>query len=115
MLTLNQLKRENQRLKNIQEGLKDMGEIQQKRKELLMENKRLARDIKYGKSNGVGKKVGKAFVEVGKASGRGIAIAGRGAFRGLQRYSRFLQEQERKQMILNRKLKTHKKLSKKRK
>ncbi len=100
MTTLKQLRRENRRLKNVREGLRDIEEIQKQRMNLLRENKQLARNIK-----GTGKKSG-FLLKVGKTFGRGSAKAGKSAFRGLERYANFLQEQERKQKLLNRKLKS---------
>lgn len=113
MVNLNQLKRENVRLRKMQTKLNEVKRNNEDRAKLLRENKRLARDIKFGKSIAVGRKAGKVLSEVGKASGKGLAIAGRGVFRGLQRYAKFLAEQEMKQRALNRRLKVSKRVSKK--
>jgi hypothetical protein len=106
MATLEQLKKENRRLKAMQENLKDMEKIQEQRMALARENKRLASNLKSGGA-------GKVIKKFGVGLGRGVTKTGRGVFRGLQRYANFLEEQERKQKLLNRKLKTTKKKTRK--
>ena len=86
MTTIEQLKKENRKLKSLQSNLKDMQKIQQERINLKKENEMLAKQIKSGKSSHIGKTIGKS---VGKTT---LKI-GKGAFRGLQRYSNYLHEQ----------------------
>jgi len=90
----------------MQENLKDMEKIQEQRMALARENKRLASNLKSGGA-------GKVIKKFGVGLGRGVTKTGRGVFRGLQRYANFLEEQERKQKLLNRKLKTTKKKTRK--
>ena len=106
MVSISQLKKENERLKQMQNKLNEVKKNNEDRRKLLQENKRLARDIKFGKEIDVGKKVGRVAGKVGKATGRGLLKVGKSAFNGLSRYANFLAEQERKQRNINRKLKS---------
>ena len=106
MVTLKQIQKENVRLRKMQSKLREIEKNNQDRKKLLLENKQLARRIKFGKQLAVGRKVSRIAGAVGKSTGRGLAKTGKGAFRGLQRYANFLDEQEKKQRSVNRKLKS---------
>ncbi len=113
MVTIEELRKENRRLREMQVKIKVMQKDNDDRKKLLMDNKRLARRIKFDKSIGrfgksvdTAKKAAKITKAVGKTSGKVLAKTGRGALRGLQRYARFLNEQEKKQRSLNKKLKS---------
>ena len=106
MATIEQLQRENKRLKAMQENIQEMKKIQEQRMALARENKILSKRLKHGGGSGIGKKIGLSF-------GKGLAKAGKSTFRGLQKYANFLEEQERKQKLLNKKLKTIKRRKKK--
>jgi len=101
MATLEELKRENERLRNIQRGINEMRKMQEERVKLVKQNKSLSRNIKYGRTIKTGKTVTK------KVS-RGVATAGRGILKGLQRYGNYIEEQKRKQDMLNKRLKKRK-------
>jgi len=108
-MNLEELKRENERLKNIQKGLKEMEDIQSDRLKLARENKKLLRSIKHKDKIKFGKVVKKGLFKVGKTTG----IAGKQVFRGLKKYADYLERQERKQKCLNKSLKSIKKKKRK--
>ena len=112
MVTLNQLKKENERLKKAQRKIVQMQRTNDERTELLKQNKRLSREIKHGKAMRVGKAVSRDLAKVGKVTGKGLVKTGKGTLKGLQRYAIFLAEQERKQKATNRRLKSVKKKTK---
>lgn len=114
MVTIEELKKENKRLREMQVKIKAMQKDNADRRRLAMENKRLARNIKFDKSIGTAKRAAKITKTVGKASGKILAKTGRGAFKGLQKYAKFLDEQEKKQRSVNRKLKSVKKSKRRR-
>lgn len=109
MVTIEELRKENKRLRDMQVKITAMQKDNADRKKLLMENKKLARQVKFSKSIGIAKGAAKITKQVGKSSGKILAKTGVGAWRGLQKYGRFLAEQERKQKSVNRKLKSVKK------
>ena len=109
MVTIEELRAENERLRKMQSKLKEIQKNNNDRTKLLRENKILARNIKHGKKIGIAKDIGRGFAKVGKRTGREVLRAGKGAFKGLQRYANFLAEQEAKQRRLNRNLRTTKK------
>ena len=97
MGTLEELKRENERLKNIQSGIRDMQKIQAERIRLMKENKRLARGIKYGKVINTGKRCGSTGVKI---------------FKTLQKWGANLEEAEKRQKRLNKSLKSKSRVNK---
>ena len=109
MATLKQLQAENRRLKKMQVNINKMQKDNQDRRDLAKRNKRLARSIKFQRSKRLTDKATKVIGTAGIKTGRVLSKAGVKAFRGIQRYGRFLEEQERKQRSVNRKLKTIKK------
>lgn len=113
MVSLKQLQAENARLKKMGVQLRMAQRDNEDRRNLLRENKKLARDIKFGKQFKTATNVARVTKAVGKKAGKDIAKVGIVAFRGLRRYGRFLQEQERKQKRTNRKLKSAKKTRRK--
>ena len=115
MVTLKELQRENKRLREMQNKLDNIKKSNEDRRKLLKENKRLSREIKFGKSIGIARDVGRVAHGVGKSVGRGLFRVGKGAVKGLQSYANFLAEQEARQRKVNRKLKTAKKSGRKKK
>lgn len=115
MATLKELQKENARLRGMQTQLKDMQKNNVDRRNLLKENKKLAREIKFGKAINISKRAQGLTREVGKRSGKVLAKVGIGAFKGLQKYGTFLAEQEREQRSVNTKLKSVKKAKSSRK
>ncbi len=109
MVTLKQLQAENKRLKQMQVKINEMQKNNDDRTKLAKQNKMLARSIKFQKSKKITDKATKIIGTAGIKTGKVLARGGVKAFRGLQRYARFLEEQEKKQKSLKRKLKTVKK------
>lgn len=107
--TIKQLQAENKRLRQMQVKISQMQKDNQDRRNLAKQNKALARDIKFQKSKRLADKATKVIGTAGIKSGKALAKTGVKAFKLLNRYGRFLEEQERKQRIKNRKLKTIKK------
>ncbi len=114
MATIKQLQAENKRLKQMQRKINDMQKDNEDRRMLARENKTLARNIKFRKSKRLTDKATKIVGAAGIKAGKALSKAGVKTFKVLNRYARFLEEQERKQRIKNRKLKSVKK-SKRRK
>lgn len=112
--TFKQLQAENKRLRKMQVKLNEMQKNNEDRRKLSKQNKTLARNIKFQKSKRLTDKATKVIGTAGIKTGKVLKTGGIKAFKGLQRYARFLEEQEKKQKSLNRKLKTVKK-SKRRK
>ena len=112
MVSLKQLQKENEKLKKMQSKLNEMRRTNEVRKDLLRENKRISRNIKHGKAIGIGTDISKGISKVGKRAGKDLLKGGKVAFKGLQRYAMFLEQQERKQKSFNRKLKSVKKTKK---
>ena len=108
-LTLKQLHAENKRLKEMQVTINKARKDNQDRRNLAKQNKTLSRNIKFQKSKRLTDKATKIIGTAGIKTGRVLSKVGVKAFKGLQRYANFLEEQERKQRIKNRKLKTIKK------
>ena len=108
-LTLKQLQAENERLKQMQSKINEMQKNNRDRRELAKQNKTLSRNIKFQKSKRLTDKATKVIGTAGIKTGRVLSKVGVKAFKGLQRYGRFLEEQERKQRSKNKKLKTIKK------
>ena len=106
MVSISQLKKENDRLKKMQKTLEEARKNNDDRRNLLKENKKLSREIKFGEGIRAGKKVGRVAGKVGKATGKGLFRVGKAAFSGLNKYARFLEAQERKQRSVNKKLKS---------
>lgn len=106
MVTLKQLQAENARLKKMQETINKAQRDNEDRRQLAKQNKTLARNIKFQKSKKLTDKATKVIGTAGIKTGKVLSKTGAKAFRGLQRYARFLEEQERKQKSVNRKLKT---------
>ncbi len=116
MPSLEDLRKENVRLRKMGEQIRQAQITNQKRKNLLKENKRLARNLKHGKAIGIGRAAAQVSKVVGKSAGKTLLKTGKGALRGLQSYANFLAEQERKQRVSNSKLRSARKpKSKKRK
>ncbi len=109
MATLEELQDENKRLRGMQSTLREAEKNNQDRMKLARENIMLARRIKFDKSLTAGRKVSKVASDVGRRTGKGLAIVGKGAFKGIKRYAQFLERQENKQRSVNRKLKSVKK------
>lgn len=109
MATLKQLQAENKRLKQMQVKINEMQKNNEDRSKLAKQNKTLARNIKFQKSKKLTDKATKVIGTAGIKTGKVLAKGGVKAFRGLQRYAKFLEEQEKKQRSANRKLKTIKK------
>ena len=107
--SLKQLEAENRRLRQMQITINKAQKNNQDRRNLAAKNKTLARNIKFQKSKRLTDKATKIIGTAGIKSGRALSKVGVKAFRGIQRYGRFLEEQERKQKSKNRKLKTIKK------
>ena len=105
MVTLDELKKENERLRTMQSKLNEIRKNNEDRKNLLIANKRLSRNIKHGEKIMFAKSLGRGFAQVGKTTGKGLLRTGKGAVKGLTAYANFLAEQEARQRILNRKLK----------
>jgi len=72
MPTLEELKRENQRLRNLIKSKKEMEDIGKERNRLLQENKALLRQAKYSKQIAFAKGVGRATGKVGMKLGKRI-------------------------------------------
>ncbi len=108
MPSLEELRKENERLKKMGEQIRLAQITNQKRKQLLKENKRLARNLKHGKAIGIGRAAAQVSKAIGKSAGKTLLKTGKGAFRGLQSYANFLAEQERKQRASNSKLRSAK-------
>ncbi len=108
-LTLKQLQAENLRLKKMQTTINQMQKDNQDRRNLAAKNKKLSRSIKFQKSKRLTDKATKIIGTAGIKSGKALSKIGVKAFKGLHRYGRFLEEQEKKQLSKNRKLKTIKK------
>lgn len=106
MVTLKQLQVENRKLKDMQSKLREVQKTNVDRQNLLRENKQIARRIKFDKTFKTSSRALSIAKSVGKSSGKQLARAGVGAFKGIQRYGRFLEAQERKQNSTNRKLKS---------
>lgn len=115
MASLQELQKENERLRNMQSKLREMQKNNEDRKRLLKENKQISRDIKFGKHIRLGKSVGRGLAQVGKQTGKEFLKVGKGAVKGLQAYANFLAAQEMKQRSINRRLRSVKKAIKKRK
>lgn len=115
MPSLEDLQKENARLKKMQQQLQNAQMTNQRRRQLLKENKRLARNLKHGKAIAIGRAAKQISKDVGKSAGKTLLKAGKGAFKGLGAYANFLAEQERKQKSSNRKLRTAKKSIKRKK
>jgi len=109
MVTLKQLQRENANLKKAQVKLNEIARQNEARQILLKQNKKLARDIKFQKSKKLADKATKVIGTAGIKSGKALAKGGIKTFKALHRYAKFLEEQEKKQRSVNRKLKTIKK------
>lgn len=109
MATLKQLEAENKRLKQMQVNINKMQKDNEDRKKLAKQNKMLANNIKFQKSKKITDKATKVIGTAGIKTGKVLSKAGVKAFKGLQRYGKFLEEQERKQRNVNKKLKTIKK------
>lgn len=110
MATLKQLEAENKRLRKMQSKINEIQRNNEARKCLAKQNKTLTNSIKFQKSKSITDKATRIIGTAGIKTGR----VGIKAFRGLQRYARFLEAQKQKQEALNRKLKRTKK-SKRRK
>ncbi len=106
MPTLKQLQAENTRLKKMQSNINKMQKDNEDRRKLAKSNTILARNIKFQKSKKLTDKATKVIGTAGIKTGRTLSKVGVKAFKGLQRYGRFLEEQEKKQRSANRKLKT---------
>ena len=106
---IKELEAENKRLKQMQIKINEMRKDNEDRRNLAKQNKTLARNIKFQKSKRLIDKATKIIGTAGIKTERVLSRGGKKAFRGLQRYARFLEEQEKKQRIKNRKLKTIKK------
>jgi hypothetical protein len=104
--TLKQLQAENKRLKQMRSKLNQMEKDNEDRRKLAKLNKKLSNDIKFRKSKKLTDKATKIVGTAGIKSGKALSKAGIKAFKGIQRYGKFLEEQERKQRMKNRKLKT---------
>lgn len=109
MATLKQLQAENRRLKQMQVKINEMQKNNEDRRKLAQQNKALARSIKFQKSKRLTDKATKIVGTAGIKTGKALSKGGVRAFRGLQKYAKFLEEQERKQRSKNRKLKSIKK------
>lgn len=107
--TLKQLQAENKRLKQMQVKINEMQKNNEDRTKLAKDNKALAKTIKFQKSNRITDKATKVIGTAGIKAGKGLAKGGVKAFKLIHRYGKFLEEQEKKQKKLNRKLKTIKK------
>lgn len=107
--TIKQLQAENRRLKQMQVKINKMQKDNQDRRILATKNKMLARSIKFQKSKRLTDKATKVIGTAGIKSGKALARTGVKAFKLLNRYGKFLEEQERRQKSKNRKLKTIKK------
>lgn len=107
--TIKQLQAENRRLKEMQITINKARKNNEDRRKLAQQNKILARNIKFQKSKRLTDKATKIIGTTGIKTGRVLSKAGVKAFRGIQRYGKFLEEQERKQRSKNRKLKSIKK------
>ena len=103
--TLKQLQAENVKLRKMQTVINVAQKNNQDRRNLAKKNKQLARNIKFQKSKRLTDKATKIIGTAGIKSGRALSKVGNKAFKGLVRYGRFLEEQERKQKVKNRKLK----------
>ena len=99
--TLKQLHAENRKLKQMQVKINMMQKDNQDRTMLAKQNRMLARNIKFQKSKRLTDKATKIIGAAGIKTGKVLSKVGVKAFRGLQRYGRFLEEQERKQRIKN--------------
>ena len=109
MVTLKQLQKENQRLKQMQVKINEMQKNNEDRRVLAKQNTILARNIKFQKSKKITDKATKIIGTAGIKTGRTLSKVGIKAFKGVVRYGKFLEDQERKQRSKNRKLKTVKK------
>lgn len=109
MATLKQLQAENKRLKQMQVKINEMQKNNEDRRVLAKKNKTLARNIKFQGSKKIVDKATKIVGTAGIKSGKALAKGGVKAFKLLHRYGKFLEEQERKQRSVNKKLKSVKK------
>lgn len=106
MATLKQLQAENERLKKMQAKISKMQKDNEDRRILARKNKILARNIKFQKSKKLTDKATKVIGTAGIKSGKALAKGGIKTFNALQRYGKFLEEQEKKQRSKNKKLKS---------
>jgi len=116
MATIAQLKRENEKLRNIQQGINDIKKIQAERMKIQKENKALSRNIRYGRSMQFGKGIGRA-IEKGtmKVGEKGYKL-GASIAKSITAYGRKLNEAEaREKAYKNRRKKSYKPVTRKKK
>ena len=105
MATLEELKRQNEKLRNEAQAKRELAEIQKERFKLIAENKSLVRRAKFGRSISIASKLGSTTAKVGKGIGRSLIRIGHN-----------LNEQDRRAKLARSKLKkARKKTTKKRK
>lgn len=107
--TLKQLQAENRRLKQMQVDINRMRKDNMDRTMLAKQNKTLARNIKFQKSKRLTDRATKIIGKAGIKTGKALSKTGVKAVKILHRYGRFLEEQEKRQRTVKRKLRTIKK------
>lgn len=101
MPTLEELKRENAKLRAEAEGKRELIKLGEERNRLLRENKNLMRQAKFGKEIEVGKAIGRATAKIGKTFGRGFLIIAKN-----------IAEAEKKEQELRRKMRRMRRIKK---